>query len=467
MLGNSLVDGYFSQARSDGVLVVNGLPKFDLDTYISGYAGRTQIDRLIHISTHSPPLAIEGLKLAIKLLKQTQDVPRFRLALDILRKLSLEDAEAAQDDAWIEKTSRKVASDTERIEADLKSYKHNLIKESIRIGHEDLGNHLYASGDLVGALKCYSRMRDFCTAPKHIVDMSMQAIKVCIEQGNYMTVQSHVVKIRNLTRGPEEEELLRPKLCVAMGLTQLAAGDFRAAARSFLDCPPTLLNTYNEVITANDVATYGGLCALASMERTQLKTEVLDNVEFRNFLELEPRMRKAITFFHTAKYSSCLSILEDSRNDFLLDIHLHRHVNRLFESIRSKGIVQYFIPFSCVTLSSMAQAFATDERTLEKELVVMIGKGALDARIDTKNRLLTAKETNLRAAVHRETLAVAQNYERLARMKLMRMNMIRSGLEVRGSKASTGQVNAGIVHGQNASWAGNSQKVGRNWGEFM
>ena len=101
---------------------------------MSVYIGRTQIDRLIHISTHSPPLAIEGLKLATKLLKQTQDVPRFRLALDILRKLSPEDAEAAQDDAWIEKTSRKVSSDTERIEADLKSYKHNLIKESIRVG---------------------------------------------------------------------------------------------------------------------------------------------------------------------------------------------------------------------------------------------------------------------------------------------------------------------------------------------
>lgn len=72
--------------------------------------------------------------MATKLLKQTQDVPRFRLALDILRKLSPEDADAAQDDVWIEKTSRKVASDTERIDADLKSYKHNLIKESIRVG---------------------------------------------------------------------------------------------------------------------------------------------------------------------------------------------------------------------------------------------------------------------------------------------------------------------------------------------
>lgn len=39
-----------------------------------------------------------------------------------------------QDDAWAEKTSKKVAADTEKIEADLKSYKHNLIKESIRVG---------------------------------------------------------------------------------------------------------------------------------------------------------------------------------------------------------------------------------------------------------------------------------------------------------------------------------------------
>jgi COP9 signalosome complex subunit 1 len=35
----------------------------------------------------------------------------------------------------------------------------------------------------------------------------------------------------------------------------------------------------------------------------------------------------------------------------------------------------------------MAQAFATDEEALEKELVGMIGQGTLDARIDTKNRV--------------------------------------------------------------------------------
>lgn len=255
------------------------------------------------------------------------------------------------------------------------------------MGHEDLGNLFYASGDLPNAFKSYSRMRDYCTAPKHILDMSLQIIRVCIEQGNYMSVQAHVAKIKNLQKMPEDEEALSPKLAVAMGLTHLSSGSYLNAAKHFLECPATLGSSFNEVISSNDVAVYGGLCALASMDRNMIKSDVLDNNNFRNFLELEPHMRRAIAYFHTAKYSDCLQILEEYRNDYLLDIHLQRHVKPLYESIRSKSIVQYFIPFSCVTLVSMAQAFATDEEALEKELVGMIGQGTLDARIDTKNRV--------------------------------------------------------------------------------
>lgn len=39
----------------------------------------------------------------------------------------------------------------------------------------------------------------------------------------------------------------------------------------FLETGPELLNNYNEVIAPQDVATYGGLCALASFDRTELK----------------------------------------------------------------------------------------------------------------------------------------------------------------------------------------------------
>jgi COP9 signalosome complex subunit 1 len=48
--------------------------------------------------------------------------------------------------------------------------------------------------------------------------------------------------------------------------------------------------------------------------------------------------------------------------------------------------------------------------------------------------LLVAKETDVRATVHRDTLAMARNYERAARLKLVRVNMVRAGLEVKGAK---------------------------------
>lgn len=255
------------------------------------------------------------------------------------------------------------------------------------MGHEDMGKHYYASGDLANAFKSYSRMRDYCTAPKHIVDMSLALIRVCIEQGNFVSVQSNIAKLKNVPLKAEEEEELRGKMTATQGLAHLASGSYREATRSFLECPPTLGTGFNEVLSPNDIAIYGGLCALASMDRTQLKSEVLDNSSFRQFLELEPYMRRAISYFHTAKYSECLQILEDYKNDYLLDIHLHRHVKRLYDSIRSKGIVQYFIPFSCVTLSAMAEAFRTNEADLEVELIGMIKKKLLEARIDTKNRV--------------------------------------------------------------------------------
>lgn len=258
------------------------------------------------------------------------------------------------------------------------------------MGHEDLGNHYYNAGDLANSFKSYSRMRDFCTAPKHILDMSMQIIKVCIEQGNYMSVQSQIMKIRNLTRSNEEEDNLKPKLAAATGLVYLSSGAYRDAARAFLECPPTLGSSFNEVISSNDVAIYGGLCALASMDRPTLKTEVLENTDFRNFLELEPHIRRAITFFYSAKYNQCLGILATYKNDYLLDIHLQKHVEEIYDLIRSKSIVQYFVPFSTVTLKAMCEAFATPEEAMERELVGMIESGKLEARIDTQNRVSTA-----------------------------------------------------------------------------
>ena len=47
---------------------------------------------------------------------------------------------------------------------------------------------------------------------------------------------------------------------------------------------------WNEVISPQEVALYGGLCGLASFDRGELKRHIIDNVQFREYLELYPEV---------------------------------------------------------------------------------------------------------------------------------------------------------------------------------
>jgi len=311
------------------------------------------------------------------------------------------------------------------------------------MGCEDLGRHYHLIGDLSNAIKAYSKERECVQTSAHVAIMNMHLMHVSIDQGNWLSVQSSVQKLRGLTSSSSGGEIdsAQPKLAAALGLAQMATGSYKDAALSFLGTDPRMLqaklddpndpDAYNEIITPNDIAVYGGLCALASMDRHELQTRVLDNSSFRNYLELEPHIRRAISFFVASKYSSCLQILESYKADYLLDLYLYRHVNEIYFRVRSKAIVQYFIPFSCVTLAALATAFNADEPTIERTLVDMIGNGSLDARIDLEKRVLLAKQIDARREVHEEALAMAKDYERTLQLRLLRMEVINAGLEVK------------------------------------
>jgi COP9 signalosome complex subunit 1 len=310
------------------------------------------------------------------------------------------------------------------------------------MGNEDLGQHYHQIGDLLSASKAFSRMRDFCTTPSHIASMLFKIINVAIDRGDWLAVQSNVHRLRNLQSKPEELAKYQPKMCAAMGLSQLAVGSYIDAANSFLAVDPSLGDTYNEVLTSNDVAVYGGFCALASMDRNELQRRVLDNSSFRNFLELEPHIRRAISFFCSSKFRPCLDILEAYRADYLLDIHLQRHVSALYSRVRTKSIRQYLVPFSRVTLDAMAKVFTPSaiggtaepagfNSPFVQELIRLIEDNTLNARIDLEKGVLVSKQTDLRADVHKATLESVQDYIEQAHIRLLRANIIYAGLEVR------------------------------------
>ena len=98
--------------------------------------GRTRFERLFLIGTSSTHLHLEALKAAIAEAKYGTDVQRYEIALSALQETAPHDPDASPDRGWLDTTKKEVKLETDRMELELKGYKNNLIKESIRVCHE-------------------------------------------------------------------------------------------------------------------------------------------------------------------------------------------------------------------------------------------------------------------------------------------------------------------------------------------
>ena len=288
----------------------------DLESYLTNYTGVTRLKRLAFIASASPALKAEALRLAVDEVKRTTNTAQYAELLAIAG-----DA-LKRDDAWVDAEDKKAVHKLERLENELNNHKTSLVKESIRMGHNDLGDFHSERGDFAAALKCYVRTRDYCTTSKHIITMCLNVIRVSVRtcatshprrhhslhplepsshrlltarssdqvhMGNFTHVANYITKAES-TPDTSDAVVLTGQLKVAAGLAHLEGKKYKQAARKFLEASPELGTSFSDVISQQDVATYGGLCALASYDRAELKSKLIDNSPFRAFLELVPEV---------------------------------------------------------------------------------------------------------------------------------------------------------------------------------
>ncbi|KAK7274581.1 hypothetical protein RIF29_15677 [Crotalaria pallida] len=409
--------------------------QLDIEVYASLYTGRTKIMRLLFVADrcgekNNTAMQLEALRMAFDEIKKGENTQLFR---EVVQKIDGRLGSGYDlDVAWAENVDRRAEAKKEKLENELNAYRTNLIKESIRMGYNDFGDFYYAHGQLGDAFKSYVRTRDYCTTSKHIIHMCMSAILVSIEMGQFTHVTSYVSKAE---QAPESLDTITvAKLRCAAGLANLEAKKYKLAARKFLETGPELGSHYNEVIAPQDVATYGGLCALATFDRTELKNKVIDNLNFRNFLELVPEVRELINDFYSSHYASCLEYLGNLKANLLLDIHLHDHVMTLYDQIRHKALIQYTHPFVSVDLNMMANAFKTTVAGLEKELEALITDNQIQARIDSHNKILYARHADQRNATFQRVLETGREFDRDVRSMLLRSNILKHEYNVRASR---------------------------------
>lgn len=96
--------------------------------------GRTRFDRLFLIARSSVPLCIDALKAAIAEAKKGRDTQQYREAVECLRVASPNDPDATFDQQWLDATDKTNRVELNRLSVELKAYKNNLVRESIRVG---------------------------------------------------------------------------------------------------------------------------------------------------------------------------------------------------------------------------------------------------------------------------------------------------------------------------------------------
>lgn len=339
------------------------------------------------------------------------------------------------DTNWIDQTTKHASTLLEKLDIDLKNYKNNSIKESIRRGLDDLGSHYLNMGDLNNALKYYSRARDYCTSPKHIVNMCLNVIKVCVYSNNWSHVLTYVNKADATGDFNEKDrdsytQVVFAKLRCVAGLANLSMGKYKIAAKSFLQVSVDHCD-FPELLSASNVAVYGSLCALATFTRTELQNSVVNSSSFKMLLELEPTIREIVFAFSKSQYGKCLRMLQDARDNGLLDIYLSQHLDALYSQIRSRALVQYFSPYKLADMHRMASAFNCSVNQLEDELMPLILDGQIQARIDSQNKVLHARDDDERRLTFERTLQVGQEYLHRSKALILRNAVIQSNIQVK------------------------------------
>lgn len=355
------------------------------------------------------------------------------------------------DSGWVEANTAKNQAQLDQLLTEFKRQKDEGVKESTRRAMDELFHHQIYMGQLQDAVKLYGRgMREYCTSSKHVIQMLLSWLEVTIHLGQWHRVEPLISQIERAILEASDSEAVSTTSAVARGSrfagsaaqsatksmkelietskAKVAAINalFRLHSKSYRDAAEKCLTIdldafdYPLILSSKDIAIYGTICALATFDRNELREKVLGSVLFRKFLESEPKLVELLEKFIKNGFGTCLDIMEEIRDQLLLNMYLSVHVKELYMLIRRRAIVQYFTPYVVADIPRMAEVFRVTVDELENELVEMIENDDISAQIDSFKKVLYAKKVNKQGEIYKQALELTRSLTSYANGVILR-----------------------------------------------
>lgn len=440
----------------------------DLQQYSKTYSGFTKLARLTFVAETFPKLKPLAYKLLLQELKNSSNPTMFLKVLQGVDE-SVRNELGCDENIAISMNQNNQAR-MEILESELSSAKSAVLKEAMRTGYNDIGHLHYQMGNLGEALKSYLRTRDVCTMPRHNCEMCLNVILVSIDLRQFFSVTNFIGKVTD-TLG---DDLIVAKLKAAAALVDMNDQHFKQAAWKFLELNPLLGNQFNNVVSAEDIAMYASICALATFDRAELRTKLVDNKAFVNtYMNLLPDVKALVMSFYGGQYGTAMKLLSALRPHLLCDMYLHSHVSALLDMIAERMLLQFFSAYCTVDLQTMAQNLQMDRAVLEQALVRLISSGKLAARIDAQAGTLHRRSQDVRRTTLEKVASLSKVHAAAIKRDILRLSLLQQGFAVGDAAAEDHAAGSGGgrtatppagSHGQGSQFGGMEEYGGSSAG---
>jgi COP9 signalosome complex subunit 1 len=391
------------------------------------YSGLTLYLRLLHVISNAIRLdekQAAGVQLltALKSTKYTGLYERAFVLLD-----GVLSPEHVYDAQWVEDTNKRVELERNHFLSKIQTAKLQIVKETTFQVYHEYAIFLYDCGELAELQKVLYRIREYCSTAKQASTTSLLGVAASMDS------LQHYLSTPHIARGELDTNVENiSKFKAASALVDLKDRRYKNAARKFLDTGSALGSSFSNVIAPEDIAVYGTICALATLERSVLKKDLLEcqNTGIKSFIDLVPSMRTLVQDYFALKFHDCLHLLESLRPTFRFDIHFGHHYDDLVRMITERFVIQYFSPYQTVDLRKMAVAVGMEMAELEKFVSRLITEGSLPARIDSANLILRRNEFDERQQTMQKVLAVTEKHTEEMRSSVLRLSVMRHNFKI-------------------------------------
>eukprot|EP01083_Nonionella_stella_P175432 610842_1 len=405
----------------------------NITKYASHYSGKVKIDRLLHIARVCPTKKKECYRLAVEEVRKGIDVGIYDRVMESAQKL-LGANECQFDGNWMSTQSQTNEKQVRYLEDEIQRWRNLSNREKICSSYLEAAQYCVSIGNFNTAISRYIEAKSYAGDTQMLLDINLKIMVTSIQSGQFGHVKSeasHALASEDIFK----DNKFKSKVLCCLALYNLYNGRYDMAVHNLIECHFSVHNVFKEILSGSDIALYGGLCALASFSRLQLKKSVLDNTEFKRFLELQPKVGALIQNFYDSEYGKVMSGLNGLRNDMIVDLYLFPRVDHLLTAIRGKALVQYFSPYSAMDINKMASSFKVPVNEMEQELAVCIGDSHIKAKIDSHNKIVYASKTNKRNELFQNVLNLGEDFERDMKAVLLRTSLIRNQCIVSQSRA--------------------------------